>query len=79
MELNEFIKNIADQFESTDPSVFNAKTEIKDLDEWSSLIALSIVAMIDEEYDVVLKGDDVKNLKTIEDLYNVVKTKAEEN
>ena len=79
MELNEFIKNIADQFESKDPSIFNAKTEIKDLDEWSSLIALSIVAMIDEEYDVVLKGDDVKNLKTIEDLYNVVKTKAEEN
>ena len=79
MELNEFIKNIADQFESTDPSIFNAKTEIKDLDEWSYLIALSIVAMIDEEYDVVLKGDDVKNLKTIEDLYNVVKTKAEEN
>lgn len=78
MELNEFIKNIADQFESTDSSIFNAKTEIKDLDEWSSLIALSIVAMIDEEYDVVLKGDDVKNLKTIEDLYNVVKTKAEE-
>ena len=77
MELNEFIQNIADQFESTDPSEIKADTDIRSLDEWSSLIALSIVAMIDEEYDVVIKGDDIKGVKTVEDLYNVVKAKAE--
>ena len=31
--------------------------------------------MVDEEYDVALKGDDVKNAKTIEDLFNTVKSK----
>lgn len=77
MELNEFIKNVADQFENTDPSEIKADTDIRNLDEWSSLIALSIVAMVDEEYDVVLKGDDIKGVKNLEDLFNVVKAKAE--
>jgi acyl carrier protein len=45
------------------------------LDEWSSLIALSTIAMVDEVYDVALKGDDIRNAVTIEDLFNVIKDK----
>lgn len=77
MELNVFIEQIAEQFETTDPSEIKADTDIRNLEEWSSLIALSIVAMIDEEYDVTIKGDDIKDVKTVEDLFNVVKAKAE--
>jgi acyl carrier protein len=42
------------------------------LEEWSSLIALSVIAMADEEYDVRLKGDDMRNANTVQDLYDVV-------
>lgn len=75
MELKEFIENFANQFDETDPSVFKADTVFHDLDEYSSLIALSIIAMVDEEYDVALKGDEMKAAVTIEDLYNTVKSK----
>ena len=75
MELKEFIENFAEQFDETDASVFTAQTAFHDLDEYSSLIALSIIAMVDEEYDVALKGDDMKSAVTIEDLYNIVKSK----
>jgi acyl carrier protein len=75
MELKTFIENFASQFDDTDASVFEANTEFKTLDEWSSIIALSIIAMADEEYDVKLKGDDIKSSITIEDLFNVVKSK----
>ena len=75
MELNDFIVNFADQFEDTDPSDIKAETVFHDLDEYSSLIALSIIAMVDEEYDVQLKGDDMRAAVTVEDLYNVVKSK----
>lgn len=75
MELNEFVKNFAEQFEETDASEITAGTEYKNLDEWSSLIALSIIAMVDEEYDVALKGDDIRNTVTLEDLYNLVKSR----
>lgn len=76
MELNEFIEKIAEQFDDTDASVFTPQTEFKNLDEWSSLTALSVIAMVDEEYDVSLKGDDIRNSTTIEDLFNIVKSKA---
>lgn len=76
MELNEFVANFANQFDETDPSEITATTNFHDLEEWSSLTALSIIAMVDEEYDVTLKGDDIKNAQTVEDLYNTVKSKA---
>lgn len=76
MEINEFIANFAEQFEDTDASEITATTEFKKLDEWSSLIALSIIAMADEEYDVTLKGDDIRGAVTVEDLYNIVKSRV---
>lgn len=76
MEIKEFIENFAEQFEDTDVSEITAATEFKNLDEWSSLIALSVIAMVDEEYDVTLKGDDIRNSATVEDLFNVVKSRA---
>lgn len=76
MEIKEFIANFAEQFEDTDASEITASTEFKNLDEWSSLIALSVIAMVDEEYDVTIKGDDIRNSNTVEDLFNAVKAKA---
>ena len=76
MELKEFIVNFANQFDDTDESEFKAETVFKELDEWSSLIALSVIAMVDEEYDITIKGDDIRNSNTIEDLFNIVKLKA---
>lgn len=72
MELKDFVANFAEQFEETDASEITAATEFKKLDEWSSLIALSVIAMVDEEYEVTIKGEDIRNSSTIEDLYKVV-------
>ena len=76
MEIKSFIEKFAEQFDETEVSEFKAETVFKDLDEWSSLIALSIIAMVDEEYDITIKGDDIRNSNTIEDLFNAVKGKA---
>lgn len=75
MDLNEFVAHFAEQFDDTDASVFTPETRFREIDEWSSLIGLSVIAMVDEEYDVTLKGDDVKNSNTILDLYNIVSSK----
>ena len=76
MDIKEFIENFAAQFDDTEAEVFTAETKFRELDEWSSLVALSVIAMVDEEYDVTIKGDDIRNSQTIEDLFNVVKAKA---
>ena len=76
MDIKEFIENFADQFDDTDASVLSAETKFKELDEWSSLIALSVIAMVDEEYDVTIKGDDIRGSETIQDLFNIVESRA---
>lgn len=71
--LEEFINLFAEQFDET--YGITATTEFHNLDEWSSLVALSIIAMVDEEFNVTLKGEDIRSSVTVEDLYNKVKSR----
>lgn len=75
MEIKEFISNFAAQFDDTEESVFKSETKFRELDEWSSLMALSIIAMIDEEYDVQLKGEEMRSANTIQELFNLIASK----
>ncbi len=75
MNLQEFIDNFAAQFDDTDAEVLNADTKFKQLDEWSSLTALSIIAMVDDEYDVIIKGNDIIESDTIQDLFERIENK----
>lgn len=70
--LEEFVALCAEQFSDTDASEITAKTIFHELDEWSSLIGLSLIGMVAEEFNVGLKGDDIKNSVTVEDLYKRV-------
>ena len=76
--LDQFIENFTELFDETDPDTIKATTQFKDLEEWSSLVALSVIAMIDEEYDVEFRGDDIRYSTTVEDLYNTVVQRLEE-
>lgn len=75
MKINDFIQNFANQFDETDASEFQATTEFRQLDECSSLSSLAIISMIDDEYDVVINGNDLRNCNTIEDLFAIVESK----
>lgn len=76
MKIEQFIPKFAELFEDTDTSNFEPQTQFRSLDEWSSLIGLSVIAMADEEYNVKLKGDDIRNAQTIEDIFNVIKSRV---
>ena len=75
MELNDFIANFAEQFDETEAKEFRSETIFKELEEWSSLIALGIIAMVDEEYNVTIKGEDIRNSNTIEDLFKFISSR----
>ena len=75
MELNEFVEKFAEQFDETDPSEIKADTRFRDIDEWSSLVGLSVIAMVDEEFNVLLKGEDMRQANTPEELFNIIKSK----
>lgn len=75
MELKEFIEKFAFEFDETPVELFNSKTKFKELDEWNSLSALSIIAMVDEQCNVTITGADLRNCTTIEELYRLVNSK----
>lgn len=72
MELKDFIKNFAEQFDDTDPSEIKAGTQYHDLEEWSSLIGMSVIAMTKEVYGKKITGKQIKECKTVEELFNVI-------
>ena len=73
--LDEFVQRFAAEFDETPIETFTPDTEYKKLEEWGSLVALSIISMIDDEYDVVINGNDLRNCNTIEDLFAIVESK----
>ena len=73
--LDEFVALFAEQFDETEASEITADVKFRDLDEWSSLIGLSVIAMVDEEFDVTLRGEDMRKANTPAELYEIVKSK----
>ena len=72
MEMKEFISNFAEQFDETEPSVFSPETKFREIEEWSSFLALAIMAMIKSEYDVAISTDEMRNANTIQELFDTV-------
>jgi len=73
MDIQSFINNFASQFDDTDASEFQAETRFRDLDEWSSFLALAIMAMIKSEYDVAVTAQEMRDAETVQDLFDIVK------
>lgn len=75
MELNEFVANFADQFDDTDPSEIKAETVFRDLDEWSSLVGMSVIALAKTVYGKSINGPQLKTCRTVEDVFNLINQK----
>jgi len=75
MILDDFIKKFALQYDDM-PNFFNADTNFREVDGWSSLVALSLIAMVDEDYHVELTADDLGVCTTVKDIYNIVLKKV---
>jgi len=74
MTLNEFVEKFADELTETPVETINKDTKYRELAEWGSLTALSILSMIDDEYGQMLAGATLKKFNTIEELYNHVES-----
>lgn len=75
MELNEFVANIADQFDDTDLSELTPDCKFHELEEWSSLTGMGVIAMVRTHYGKAITGKEIRECATIEDLFNLVNNK----
>ncbi|WP_164123640.1 acyl carrier protein [Sphingobacterium sp. xlx-130] len=73
MDENKFIEDFTSIFDDVDVSELSMETEFKTLDEWSSLTALGLLAVMEEEYDAELSSRDIEKSTTIRDIFNIVK------
>lgn len=72
MELKDFIESFADQFDDTDASEITADTKFRELEEWSSLVAMGVIAMAKTQYAKSITGKDIRQCETVTDLYNLI-------
>lgn len=75
MEINDFILKFADQFDDTEVEAFEPDTSFRELDEWSSLVALAVLNMIEKKYGVRLSFVEMKSTNTIQELFDLVSSK----
>ncbi len=71
--MEKFIELFAEAIERED--AIKMEDNFRDYDEWSSIAYLSVIAMMDEEYDTQIEQADFKKLRTVQDLYNACTNK----
>jgi acyl carrier protein len=75
MTVEDFIKNIEAEFVDLEPGKLKSESNFRDMFEWNSVNALILIAMVNAEYDVELNADDLRQSKTILDIFNIVKSR----
>lgn len=72
MDIKNFIENFSSLLTQSDADKLSENTEFKKLPEWGSLIALSVIAMVEDEYDVLLKSTDILGAQTLRELFDII-------
>ena len=72
MNIQDFIEKFAEAIEVDSVEDLKENTKFRELDEWSSLAVLSVLAMLDEEYDTQIENADFKKLQTISDIVKFI-------
>lgn len=75
MDIQDFIEKFAEAVEIENASGLNENTQFQELDDWSSLGALSTIAMVEEDFGIVLKGEEIRNCNTIGDIFKIIQSK----
>lgn len=70
-----FLSDFRDQFLETDPASIDMDTTFKTLPEWGSLLLISVIAMVDENYSKTLSGADIQKAQTVRDLFETLSSK----
>lgn len=74
MTIEEFVEKVQGELQDTPAEKITADTNYKELDEWGSLTSLSLISMIEEEYDKLITGADVRARNSVRELWEYVES-----
>ena len=72
MNIQELINYIEEEFDEIEKATLLPESSIRDIEGWSSMHALILIALVDNHFDILLTGEDLKNALTIQDLHDVI-------
>ena len=75
MEINDFIAKLEAEFQDIGTVSLTPKTLLRDIEGWNSMHILLLVAMIDVNYGVLLSGEDLKKVASVQELFDFVQSK----
>jgi acyl carrier protein len=75
MSIDLLISQIEEEFDEVPKGTITALTSFREIDGWSSMHALILIALIDNHYDILLTGTELKNAQTIQDIFDIIKSK----
>lgn len=73
--MEEFLINFKDLFEDDEAQNLIPETKFRELDSWDSIMGLSVIGMIDDEYGLEFNADDMLKCQTIKDIFELVEKK----
>ena len=75
MTLEEFTRELEIEFEDLETGTLTPETNYKEIEDWSSMHVLIVIAFVDANFDIILSASELKNTVTITDLYDIVQNK----
>lgn len=72
MEKNKFLIGLREQFEETDSFNLEMNTSFKDMKTWDSLTRFSIIAFLEDEFNLIFKNEDFIRCSTPELLFEFI-------
>lgn len=75
MDIKNFIKKIEEEFDDLEPGKLKPDSNFREVFEWNSMNALILIALVNVEYDVAINADDLQQSKTINDLFDIIKSR----
>ena len=76
MDIKNFIKKIEEEFDDLEPGKLKPESDFREVFEWNSMNALILIALVNVEYDVAINADDLQKSKTINDLFDIIKSRV---
>lgn len=71
-----FIRKIESEIEEIQPGSIQPTANFREIPEWSSMHALILIALSETEYNVTLTGADLRACITLQDLYDLIKSRT---
>ena len=76
MTLEEFTQELELEFEELETGTLKPETHYRDIEGWSSMHVLIVIAFIDTHYDIILSAAELRDTLSVNDLYKKVQEKT---